>query len=339
MNAADATRVIAEVEIAGDELRGLDAKSSIQQIEGQRETVKAAFDWLLDHGEGEDALRVCVALYDFWRVTGTAAEGRAWIDRGLRADGVSNVTRARALDRLGMLAFWQGDDVTATSSFEESLDLARKIKDPRSIAVALAAQARVALRADNLEESRRLCLEALATVEGTDDLEGRSNALHVLSVTAQMQGNLTEARDLMNQRLELARGQGNFAGVAVESSNLSHVERRLGNRSRAEELARDALEIAVRRGDAWMVPYTLNALAACAVEARRFERAAQMLGAAARMVDEQEAAWPPDEAPLFEQSRQAAGQALGPEEFATTWSAGRAMDLPAAVAYALDRDN
>ena len=334
MNAAEA---VANAELASDGLRGLEAKTWLRRIEDQHQDLESAFGWLLDHGRHDDALRIAIALYDFWRLTGRAAEGRSWIDRALRGGPSGKAMRASALYRLGLLAFWQGDDAAATSSFEESLDLARQLKDPTATAVALAAQARVALRADNLEEAHTLCVEALEAVEGTDDKDGRSNALHVLGVTAQMQGNLVEARDRMTQRLELAREQGNFGGAAGEANNLSHVERRLGNPARAEELAVEALDIAVRRGDEWMIPYALNALAACAVEAKQFIRAAHLLAAAAQMVERQGAAWPPDEAPLFEQSKQAAAHALGPTEFEVIWSAGRAMETSGIVAYALDR--
>jgi hypothetical protein len=49
--------------------------------------------------------------------------------------------------------------------------------------------ARVALRED-LDWAQTLCEEALQTVKDTDDQLGRTNALHVLGVAAQMRGNL-----------------------------------------------------------------------------------------------------------------------------------------------------
>jgi non-specific serine/threonine protein kinase len=135
--------------------------------------------------------------------------------------------------------------------------------------------------------------------------------------------------------MQLARELGSFGGVAGEASNLSHVERRLGNLARAEELALEALQISNRRGDEWLIPYVLSALAATAAEGQKFQRAAQLLGAATRMMDEQGAAWPPDEAPLFAQTREAASQALGSFEFNAAWARGRAMPSREAVAYAL----
>lgn len=335
MNEAEAQEAVALAETASNELKGLDAKPWLERIGRQHKDFEDAFIWLLQNGHNDDAVRMAAALYDFWRLSGRTAEGRSWIDQALDAGANDRTLRANALYRRGLLAFWQGDDDEAKSSHQESLGIARQLHDPTSIAVALVGLARVELRLGNLEGARALCVQALETVDGTEDKEGRSNALHVLAVTAQMRGDLEEARDRMTKRLQLARELGNFGAAAGEASNLSHVERRLGNPARAERLAMEALQIADRRGDEWLIPYVLSALAACALDAKQFGRAAHLLGAASQMVEQQGAAWPPDEAPLFEQTKKAAAQALGLVEFDAAWSAGLAMDVADIVSYAL----
>ena len=100
-----------------------------------------------------------------------------------------------------------------------------------------------------------------------------------------MSGDLNTARDLMQQRTEMARKRGALSVVSTEASNLSAVERQLGNRARAKELALEALDIEGQRSDEWAIPYTLNQLAAVAVETGDFARAATLLGAATRMVE------------------------------------------------------
>lgn len=335
MDSAKARDAVGLAVHAANELMGLDSKVWLERIENQHRDFESALGWLLDHGDHDDALRMASALYDFWRLTGRTAEGRSWMDRALNSGIKDAAMMAEAYYRYGLLAFWQGNDEVAESSLQHSLRIARQIGDPTAIAVALCGLARVALRADDLDQARSLCNQALKAVDGTDDKEGRQNALHVLAVTAQMRGDLVEARDRMTQRMELARGLGNFGGVAGDASNLSHVERRLGNLARAEELAVEAIQIADRRGDEWMIPYVLNALAACAVEATQFKRATQLLGVASLMVEQQGAAWPPDEAPLFEQSRAAVEQALSAEDYEAAWSAGRAMPVSEIVSFAL----
>ena len=114
---------------------------------------------------------------------------------------VDDHLKAVGLYEAGMLAFWQGADEDACSLHGRSLQLARRLGDPTTIALALCGLARVALRED-LDWARTLCEEALQTVEATDDRLGRANALHVLGVAAQMRGDLGQARDLMTRRIE-----------------------------------------------------------------------------------------------------------------------------------------
>jgi hypothetical protein len=81
-------------------------------------------------------------------------------------------------------------------------------------------------------------------------------------------------------------------------------------------------------------PYSLDGLAAVAVETGAFDRAATLL-AAATMVDRQGNAWPPDEAPHFGRTRAAVTAALDPHRLQQAWSAGLRMSPADAVRYAL----
>lgn len=321
-------------EEAGRGLRGLDANLWRDRIERRYRELEAAFDWLLDHGQTGEALAMACTLAEFLRISGRVATGRAWLDRGLSAAALDDRLRAVALYEHGLLAFWQGADEEACSLHGRSLHLARRLGDPTTVALALCGLARVALRED-LDWARTLCEEALQTAHDTGDQLGRSNALHVLGVAAQMRGDLRQARELMNRRIEAARELGDVAAVGAESANLSVVERQLGNLAHAERLATEALQIAERRGDEWLIPYVLNGLAAVAVETGALERAATLLAAAAALQERQGNVWPPDEAPHFERSRTAVAAALDPQQQERAWSAGQQMSSAQAVRYAL----
>ena len=329
-----AQEILAFAENARRELRGLNASLWRDQLQRRFQELAAAFDWLLDQGHIQDALALASASADFLMITGRIATGRSWLDRALESATIDNRLRAVALYENGLLAFWQGADEEACSLHGRSLELARRLGDRTTVALALCGLARVALRED-LDWARELCEEALQTVQGIDDPLGRSNALHVLGVAAQMRGDLRQARDLMSQRIELAQMLGDFATIGMESSNLSVVERQLGNLARAEQLAREALQVQEQRGDEWAIPYGLNGLAAVAVETGQFERAATLLSAAAALQERQGNTWPPDEAPHFERSRTAVEDTLDRDQFEQAWSAGRRMSAAQAVSYAV----
>jgi hypothetical protein len=200
---------------------------------------------------------------------------------------------------------------------------------------ALGGLSRVALRSD-VAEGRRLAREALEISDAAGDRHGRSNAMHLLGVGAQMAGDLVEARDWMRQRLALVREDHNDWLISSEAANLSMVERQLGDLDAADALVREALVIAQRRGDRFVFPFALSGLAAIATERSEFERAAQLVGAAEAMMAEQDAAWPPDERPHYERLLTTLPTSMGASAFEQARAVGRSMASDDAVAYALE---
>ncbi len=336
MDAKSARTLLAFAEEAPAGLAGLDPITWRRRLEERSADLDAAFDWFLDHQRPTDSLRIAVALADHWMHAGDLSEGTRRLELGLAATGVEPRVRGHAQYQAGMLAFWQGRDQVARSSFQAALEVARDSEDSTTEALALAGCARLALRAGHIEKAHSLCEEALRALEGSDDTVGRSSAIHVLSVAAQMAGDLKTARDLMRQRMEMARRSGTFSVVSYEASNLSAVERQLGNQTGAKRLALEALDLEVQRSDLWAIPYTLNQLAAVAVDAHDPVRAATLLGAAARMVEDQGAEWPPDELPVFQASKGAATAALAAAHFEQAWSRGARMSVPEITRFAVE---
>ncbi|HEY2924644.1 MAG TPA: tetratricopeptide repeat protein, partial [Candidatus Eisenbacteria bacterium] len=240
-------------------MKGLDAKALFGQLEQQYGDLLAAMQWFIDQGRTDEARRLATSLAPFWMATKRLDEGSAWFDRTLAPPGGDDAHRGRASFHAGLLVFWTGADDRASAHHSRALEIGRKIGDPTITAQALTGLARIALRSD-IAEARRLCREALAVTEGTADRLGRSNAIHVLGVAAQMAGDFLEARDFMNERLALLREMKSYAGISMEASNLSMVERQLGNLERADALAREALEIDRQREDHWAMPYKVSGL-------------------------------------------------------------------------------
>jgi len=334
METHEALQLAAMAEGADAGLKGLDARSWRDRLEGNLDGLRAAFEILL-RDDRSAALRMASGLASFWTLIGRIPDGRAWLDRACAAADPDDATLPRALYENALLAFWQGDDGDCRALLARSHDLARRLDDATGEAVALCGMARVALREDDLDRARALCEQALARIDGTEDRLGRSNAFHVLGVTAQMRGELDQARVYMNRRLALARELGHVSAVASEANNLSMVERQAGNLDAATELALEALQISDRRGDEWMMPYELSSLAAIAAARGDFERAAKLLGAAAGMMERMGTAWPPDEKPHFERTWLVTAIALGQERFERTRSDGGHMSSRDAVAFAL----
>jgi tetratricopeptide (TPR) repeat protein len=317
-------------ERAGPALQGLDRKAVFEQLEERHDDLLEAMRLFVESGRTDEAIRLAGSLAGFWMATKRLDEGCEWFERALGSPGGDDVTRGRGCFEAGLLEFWRGADERAGTLHHQALELGRRTGDATVTALGLTGLARIALRSD-LTEAQGLCREALRVTEGAADPRGRSNAVHVLGVAAQMAGDLEEARELMSERMALARELGSYAGVASEAGNLSVVERQLGNLDRADELAREALGIAVRREDEWLFPYLLSGLAAVAAERRELERAATLIGAAEAMMEAQGAAWPPDERVHYERTL----ARLGSAELERARAGGRSLSSEEAVEVAL----
>jgi tetratricopeptide (TPR) repeat protein len=219
MTEVQVTETIQFAEDAARHLRGPGATQWRERLEGRYDECQAALRWLVDNERTEEALRLVLALVDFWQYTDRISDGRKWLQRVLLARTIEDALRAEALFEAGLFAFWQGDDETARALHQRSLELARRLDLSDSAALVLTGLARIELRTD-VHGARGLCLEALETVEANES-RGRSSALHVLGVAAQMSGDYTQARDWMSQRLDLAEKMGDLRLVAAEAGNFN----------------------------------------------------------------------------------------------------------------------
>jgi tetratricopeptide (TPR) repeat protein len=319
----------------GPGMAGLDRESLSVQLEGRHDFLLAVMQWFVDQGRTDEALRVARALAPFWTGSGRLDEGSYWFGRVLAADGGQAVNRGRACFEAGLVDFWRGADDRAAALHHEALAIGRRIGDPTLTALALTGLARLALRSDDISETRRLCHEALSASEEARDPLGRASALHVLGVAAQMAGDLADAREFMTERMALARQLGQYGSIAAEASNLSMVELQLGHLDQAEDLAREALDIDRRRNDEWAIPYTLMRVAQASTQRGDFQRAATIVGAAEAMVEKQGATWPADERPHYDRTVAKLADAMGSAEFGRARASGQSLATDQAIELAL----
>ena len=336
----DATRaqvLLTLAEEASAASRGTDAKAALDRLDAEYDDILAAMQWFIDQQRTDDALRVVNALYRFWITKQRFEEGAVWFDLALGASGGDERLRGQAFINAGFMPFWMGQDDRAAELFSRGLEIGRQVEDAPMVSQALGGLARVALRTD-VAEGRRLAGEALTVSKAADDEAGRSNALHLLGVGAQIAGDLLEARTWMTLRLALVRSQGNLFLVASEAGNLSMVERQLGNLEAAEALVREALDIGERIGDRFITPFAFSGLASIATERGEFERAATLVGAAEALMEAQHMAWPPDERPHYERLLADLPTSMGADAFERTRAAGHSMPTDAAIDLALGID-
>ncbi len=82
-------------------------------------------------------IRAATLTWMFWHTRGHLREGRGWLEKALSAGVGPPALRARALNRAGWLALFQGDYEAAMGLVLESLTLSRAGDDREGVASAL----------------------------------------------------------------------------------------------------------------------------------------------------------------------------------------------------------
>ena len=117
------------------------------------------------------AVKLPMALQNFWLLRGYAAEGRAAVRAALALPAIQASDRhhAWALYIGAVLASGQNDHAEARQMLETSLEIVRRLDNPAEIAATLSTLAVVRLQSGDAEAARRSELEALQIFEQLDD--------------------------------------------------------------------------------------------------------------------------------------------------------------------------
>ena len=182
----------------------------------------------------EGSLAAATAVAQQALADGDVEKGRAALRAALAEPGSAPAERARALYLLGRLAFRAGDQDESRRVNEEALAVAREGGDVRGEVDALVGLSRVSFRDGDYERVRALAGEARTLAQTLDDAAAESMPLHMLAGGTRLSGDFRRARDLYAESLALFERRGSDAGAAMEHQNLAWVELHLGDVDAAE---------------------------------------------------------------------------------------------------------
>ena len=263
---------LALAEEAEPELEGPKQGLWARRLEGEHENLRAALSWVLEQEEGELGLRFGGALWRFWFSWGYVSEGIGWMGRVLAGGGPS-AERLDTLEGMGWLMQKQGDIERARATYEEMLELSRKLDDGGNLATALNSLGTVAASTGDNEEAKRYLKENLSVLErleeeGCQTTSKRYHATNLLGLLA-----LNEDRDparasvLWRESLALARETGDAVRIGISLLSLGYAALLQGDNERAMTLCEEALAYADEHEDAgeYIVPDTLTNLGLAAL--------------------------------------------------------------------------
>jgi predicted ATPase len=308
----------------------------LERLEREHGNLRAALGWAIDQGEALLALRFVASLWRFWQMRGHLREGRQWAENALalpNADRFS-VDRLAALEAAGGIAHWTGDIDGQHAYYGQALELALQLNEPRHVAEASYNVGFPFLLSGEVDAAETYFRKSLRGFQALGDRHGIGRVRWALAVVALVRGQGEEAQREAQEALETFGAVDDVFMAGWSLYLLGDAARRSGDHATARERWKEGLTIGAQAGDLTAIVFILDHLALEAAMGGDPERAVRLIAASRAMraksgtnvkdlvLDEKELA------PYLDTlSEQAAEAAL---------AEGQAMDIEAAVAYALE---
>ena len=355
---------------------GLGPLSTVQRedwlarCQREHENHRAALDHLIGTHDAEWALRLALALSDYWDRHDHRLEGFARFEALLRLPGLAARTKARAtaiafasmlapvleatsgveealsiyrevgdlrgvvgqLNNLGVNRRFIGDYDGARAWLEEGVRTCRQLGDRPAIASALSNLADVLRRQGHYPEARAALLEAHDQFRQAGHAVGQAWSLNHLGDVSRAAGDVADARLHYQRGAEVFRALGDAMGAARSAIDLGHLACEEGELADGCALFGGALDAFIAGRHRLGIAIALEAFACAAVIAGDLERALTLAGAAAT-VRRTVGAARPDQGTRLER-RVADLWALPDRGCEALRAAGAAMPLERAIVYA-----
>jgi predicted ATPase len=227
----------------------------VEQCDAEHDNLRAALDWLVATDHGEWALRLGVALFQFWEAKEYLSEGRQRLLSILRMKSAAAATGARARVSFCAAVFMaaQGDYDAAFRLFDDARRLYAELDDRKGIAAAVSALGTNRRLRGDLSSGRVWLEQALGMYRVLGDRPGIAGAATNLADVLNAQGEHGAARALMQEALEIFRQLGDSSGIAWSLNRLGDIayQEEGGELNEARRLYGEAAEIFRAIGDRW----------------------------------------------------------------------------------------
>ncbi|MDX2151928.1 MAG: protein kinase [Bryobacteraceae bacterium] len=262
-------------EAAGEALTGEQQGVWLRRLDADHDTVRAALTWLTGEGETAQALRIATGVWRYWTARGYHKEGRAWLERLLKAawEDVDAGLRADAFNGCGTLAHESGEFAAAKDLLERALSLYRKSGNAHGVGLALNNLAWVLIEVGELDEALYLAEEAYRTHAQVGNIRGQAVALNNLAYVACYTARFEAARALSRRGIALRRQIGDARGVAYGLTNLALAEHLTGAYEESLAHADEAIAILDELRDEVLRAWAVQQRAAVHYETGQFDQA------------------------------------------------------------------
>jgi predicted ATPase/class 3 adenylate cyclase len=327
----------ARVEEAYPELTRRDRKTWLESLDADLDNLRAALAHCVEARETDAALRLVWSMWRYWQIRGHLYEARRRVDEVLALPGGDPMRRAKAVEALGGIAWWQGDADACEAAYQEALRLQLDLGDQREIANALYNKGLVdGFFREDSEAGRRSLDEALGMYESLGDVGGLADVHWGLGNLLMIAlGEPAEGITHFERSIAGYQEVGNVFGEGWAHFELGEAARRLRQFDTARAHYSKGLELLYAAGDVSATVLFVMAFAALALEMDDQIRTFRLAGAAYGAADRSGVDLISVAVNRIEGLERAALEAVT-DERADAYRQGAAMSYDQAVEYALE---
>jgi predicted ATPase len=313
----------------------------LRRLVAVRDNVRAALRWAIETGDAAMALRFNAALFSFWTTCSTLTEARGWIDAALALPRPGDApdlvaVEAKVLNVTGYVAAELGEHAQAYAFFERGLALYRALGDDRGIAWSMRGCAVVQRLRGEDAAAEQLLDESLQLCRSSGDEWGVAWSLYALAFLQLTHGDPAQAQRALEDAFIHLQRQGMLFGVVRTLLALGHARYLQGDLEGAEARCLEALALSRETPLLTIITDGLERLGLVAAARGRFVRTARLWGAAEALREATgERRWHVFQR-VYDRALTEARTRLGEADWATRWTAGRALTAAQAVAEALE---
>lgn len=233
-------------------LWGVDQAIWLDQLDLEKDNLRAALHWGLEQSDVPMATRLGAALWRFWRRRGYLSEGRSQLAHilALSPDPEVFPERLRVLSAAGVLAVHQGDYDQAIRHSAEALTGWRQLGDQQGMARTLLCLATAARFRDDYAGAEALGHESLAAFRSIQDRWGIGHVLIHLGMVSWVQGRHTAGTAYYQEALVNLRDIGDESGISEVLLELGKGACDAGDLVQATKLIEECLALSTAMRDA-----------------------------------------------------------------------------------------
>ena len=252
----------------------------LDRMEDEHENLRAAMQWSLTH-DPKMAVRLAVAVRNFWLLHSHLSEGYRWLKAALERGGdPPPELRFKLMNGLGLAARFRGDYETARKAYTDGLAAGKEAGDKQGVALSSRGLGLVAMQQGDTLGARKYFESGLAISRSLYDKFGIAISLSFLGDLARTERDFARARPLFEESLGLFRELDNKSAVSDALNNLGAACFGEGEYLLAKKYFAEAASIALDLGNKMTISYSIDGFAALVLQSGDMLRAAKLCGTA-----------------------------------------------------------